>query len=109
MSDGSFVVVLCTMPADVSAAEAMARRLVEKRLAACVNLIPQVRSIYRWNDDVETADECQLLIKTKKSGIDALEAFLAKNHPFDVPEVVILQATASSAYGAWVQASVSSD
>jgi periplasmic divalent cation tolerance protein len=100
-------VVLSTCP-DAQAAETVARALVDERLAACVNLVPGVRSIYRWHDAVEVADEILLVIKTTAPNVDALTARIAQLHPYEVPEVIALEATdVSDAYLAWLEGSVS--
>ena len=83
------VLVLTTYPADGDA-EQLAATLVEERLAACVNILPTMRSIYRWQGKVEKADERQLLIKTSLGRIRALEKRVKELHPYDVPEFVAL-------------------
>ncbi|MEM9194674.1 MAG: divalent-cation tolerance protein CutA, partial [Myxococcota bacterium] len=81
------VVVLCTAPnAEVGAD--LAKGLVERRLAACVNVISGVRSFYRWEGKVAVDDEVQLVIKTTESRAEAIEAYLQSAHPYDVPEVL---------------------
>jgi periplasmic divalent cation tolerance protein len=95
------VIVLTTLGAD-SDASALARTLVDERLAACVNVLPAMTSVYRWKGSVETDREQQLLIKTTRSGVAALEARLRELHPYDLPELIVLDATASAAYAAWV-------
>ena len=79
------VLVLTTFPADGDA-EKLAATLVEERLAACVNILPPMRSIYRWQGKVERADERQLLIKTGLGRLRALEKRVRELHPYDVPE-----------------------
>ena len=81
------VLVLTTFPADGDA-EKLAATLVEERLAACVNILPPMRSIYRWQGKVERADERQLLIKTGLGRVRALEKRVKELHPYDVPEVL---------------------
>jgi periplasmic divalent cation tolerance protein len=99
-------VVLSTCP-DAGTAEAVARALVDERLAACVNLVPGVRSIYRWQDAVEQADEVLLVIKTTEAKVDALTARIAQLHPYEVPEVIAFAAEGvSDAYLAWLLGSV---
>ena len=97
-----FVVVLTTFPGDRDV-EQFAKTLVEERLAACVNVLPNVRSIYRWKDQVETADEYQLLIKTWKSNTREIEVRLKTLHPYDVPEFVVIPIIEGSQdYLAWI-------
>ena len=99
-------VVLSTCP-DAGTAEAVARALIDERLAACVNLVPGVRSIYRWQDEVEQADEILMVIKTTAGKVDALTARVAQLHPYEVPEVIALEAEGvSDAYLAWLEGSV---
>jgi periplasmic divalent cation tolerance protein len=97
-------VVLTTVAASYDAA-ALARALVEQRLAACVNIVAEVRSIYRWNDGIDDEREQLLLIKTTEERVDALREALLARHPYDVPEFVVLSAEAQGAYGAWLQES----
>lgn len=82
------VVVLCTAPAN--GADALARQLVEERLCACVNVVPGVRSVFRWQGAVDTADECLLIAKTTAPLAAALRARIAQLHPYEVPEVLEL-------------------
>ena len=97
-----FVVVLVTLPADKNA-EAFATVLVEERLAACVNVLPAMRSIYRWQGAIETADERQLLIKTSANCLSKLELRVGELHPYDVPEFVVLPiVSGSSGYLSWI-------
>jgi periplasmic divalent cation tolerance protein len=99
----SVIAVLCTAP-DVEVAERLARGVVEARLAACVNILPQVRSIYRWEGRVQDDAELLLVIKTRREHFDDLEAWLKQHHPYDVPEVLGLPASAvSAAYLAWLE------
>lgn len=82
------IVVLSTMPP--AAAEAIAETLVGERLAACVNLVGPVRSIYRWQGEVQKEAEQLAVIKTTAARRDALIARLAELHPYDVPEILVL-------------------
>ena len=84
-------------------AERLAHVLVDDGLAACVNLVPGVQSIYRWRGAVESADEVLLLIKTTAARLDAVEAALREAHSYEVPEFLVLTAeSASQAYLAWL-------
>jgi periplasmic divalent cation tolerance protein len=104
-----FVIVLTTLPADGDA-ETLASQLVEERLAACVNILPAMRSVYRWKNAVERADERQLVIKTTRSRLTALESRLRELHPYDVPEFVVLAIdSGSDNYLSWVSDSTSDD
>ena len=94
-------VVLCTCPPD--AADVLARGLVEQRLAACVNVLPKIRSVYRWNDAVTADEESLLVIKTRAASFDGLRAWLREHHPYELPEVIALPVTAGAPdYLAWV-------
>ena len=92
---------LTTCP-DEPSAESLARALVERRLAACVNIVPGVRSFYRWEGEIHDDGELLLLIKTAAS-VDALRAAIDELHPYDVPELAALEiADGSPAYLRWV-------
>ena len=96
-----FVIVLTTLPAEGDA-EVFASQLVEERLAACVNILPPMRSVYRWKGSVERGDERQLVIKTTGPQITALEARIRALHPYDLPEFVVIPIQGSAAYLAWL-------
>jgi periplasmic divalent cation tolerance protein len=101
MSD--VVVVLSTVPDDESA-EKIARTLVDERLAACVNVLPPMTSIYRWKGNVERDIERQMVMKTTRAKVDALRERLAQLHSYELPEFVVLAVDAGSdGYLAWVQ------
>jgi periplasmic divalent cation tolerance protein len=82
-------IVLSTTDSAESA-QRIGQALVERRLAACVNLIPNLTSIYRWQGAVETASEVLLLIKTSSESLSQLEAALRELHSYEVPEFVVL-------------------
>ncbi len=107
MSSTDALVILCTAPnSDIGAM--LARGLVEKQLAACVNLIAGVRSFYRWKGQVEDDGEVQLVVKTRASRFDDVRAWIEENHPYDTPEILALPVTAGSdAYLAWIGDEVS--
>lgn len=84
---GDVVVVLVTCP-DEETAGRVARTLVEERLAACVNVTAEVRSIYRWRGGVEEARERLLMIKARADRLDDLTARIVELHPYEVPEVL---------------------
>jgi periplasmic divalent cation tolerance protein len=99
---GDVVVVLTTVPAG-SKGEEIAQALVEERLAACVNVLAPMTSIYRWRGAVERDTEQQLIIKTNRNRVPALQARLAALHPYELPELVVLAvADGSAAYFEWV-------
>jgi len=74
--------------ADAEEASSIGRQMVEERLAACVNILPAIRSIYRWEGAVETADEVAAIFKTSDRQVDALITRIAGLHSYDVPCVV---------------------
>ena len=95
-------VVLCTVPS-THVAEQIARALLEEQLVACVNVVPGVRSLYRWQGQVEEAQEHLLVMKTGAARYPALEARIRALHPYEVCEVIALDVVAGSApYLAWV-------
>jgi len=97
-----FVVAMTTVPGDFDAA-GMARTLVERGLAACVNVIPGTTSVYRWDGGIQTEAEQQLLVKTTADKIGALDDAIGALSPYDVPEFVVLPIVAGSAkYLAWL-------
>ncbi len=98
------IVVLVTTPTPERAAE-IARALVEERLAACGNVVPGVRSIYRWEGKVQEDAEALLVLKTTRGRFEALRERVLSLHPYDVPEVIALPVEAGSApYLAWIAA-----
>ena len=85
----------------------LATQLVEKRLAACVNVIPQIQSVYRWQGKIENGGEKLLLIKTVDARLEELKKALFASHPYEVPEFVVLQPVElSDAYKAWLFSNV---
>jgi periplasmic divalent cation tolerance protein len=106
MPEAQFVMVLTTIPA-AGDADSFARTLVEEHLAACVNVLPAMKSTYRWKGAVETADERQVIIKTKAASVAALSKRLVELHPYDVPEFLVIDIEAGSpAYLSWLAESV---
>lgn len=99
------VVVLITVP-DEAAARKVALPLVEEGLAACVNVVPGVRSIYRWEGKTCDEPELLLVVKTRRACFEALERRVRELHPYSVPEVIALPIMEGSApYLDWVAAS----
>lgn len=95
--------ILTTVPA--GRARDIARLLVEERLAACVAQMPGVRSIYRWKGAIEESEEVQLVAKSSDDAAHRAVARIAELHPYDVPEILVLEPTsAHAAYAAWVDA-----
>jgi periplasmic divalent cation tolerance protein len=97
-----YVVVLSTLPPDKEPVR-IGRTLVEERLAACVNVLPVMTSIYRWNEEIEQDPEHQVIIKTTRARLPALRERLQALHPYDVPEFIVLPIIAGSdAYLKWI-------
>ena len=102
----SVSIVLTTIGTD-SDARALAKALVEERLAACVSILPNVMSTYRWKGTVGEDSEQQLVIKTSPKRLAALEARLRQLHPYELPEFLVIHASGGSeAYLDWVRDSV---
>ena len=89
MAPASTFVVLVTAPIG-RASRTLADEMVRRRVAACVNIVPRVRSVYRWNGKVETAPECLLVMKTRRGRVKALIQAVRALHPYKIPEVLAL-------------------
>ena len=104
MTDARIALTTCPNRVD---AEALAGALVEERLAACVNLVPGVHSVYRWEGKVETADEVLLVIKTTADRLGTLTLRITELHAYEVPEVLSFAVEdGASRYLEWLAASV---
>ena len=100
------VLVLTTVNTDFDA-RALAHALVEARLAACVNIVERIHSVYRWEDRVADDAEQLLVIKTNDARVTELREELLRRHPYEVPEFVVIPiAEISEAYGAWLGSAV---
>ncbi|MGA1996658.1 MAG: divalent-cation tolerance protein CutA [Bryobacteraceae bacterium] len=100
------IVVFCTCPSQEEAGS-LARRLVERRLAACVTILAAARSYYRWQGAIESSEECLLLIKTSRGQFDVLRREIESAHSYQVPEVLALPVIAGSPnYLEWLAASL---
>jgi len=100
------LLVFATFP-DIDTARKIGAQLVEKQLAACVNLVPQIESIYRWKGSIETSAEILALIKTTADTYAALESRLRELHPYEVPEIIAVDLQVGlPAYLGWVRESV---
>lgn len=98
-------VLLCTAPP--GEAQDLAHRLVGSGLAACVNVVPGLRSVYRWEGRVHDEPESLLLVKTSAAALPALVALLGEQHPYEVPEALVLAPEqGDGAYLAWLAAAV---
>ncbi len=105
---GRGVILALSTAGSAKEAERIGRALVERKLAACVNVVPGVRSIYRWQGEVCAGEESLLVIKTTAQRWEALSSALRELHSYDVPELVRLELDGGAAdYLEWVVASVS--
>lgn len=96
------LIVLTTTP-DIAAAEGLAEKIVASKLAACVQILPQMTSIYVWDGAVQRESEHLLLIKTLDEKYDELAAFISTNHSYMVPEIVAIDAErVSQPYSDWL-------
>jgi periplasmic divalent cation tolerance protein len=95
-------VVYISIPRDE--AEKMAHALVERRLAACVNIVPRIHSIFWWDDAIQSDEESLLIVKTTKGKFAELTAYVVENHPYELPEVIALPLVAAfPEYVEWVK------
>jgi periplasmic divalent cation tolerance protein len=102
------LVVLCTCP-DRDSAVDLAQTAVNQRLAACVNIVPGIASVYRWQEKIETDEELLLLIKTRSDIYPALEQTIRSRHPYEVPEIIALPIERGlGAYLGWMDDSLGS-
>ncbi len=102
MERQEFQIVLTTCP-DAEIAETIARSLVADGLAACVNILAPVRSIYTWKGKVETAEEYLLLVKSQRAQYGAIEQRILTLHPYELPEIVAVPiASGLTEYLAWL-------
>lgn len=101
--DLDVLVVTTTVGTDADARR-LARGLVEQRLAACVQVDAGVTSIYRWDGKVCEDAECRLTIKTARDTEPALRAWLLEQHPYDLPQYVVVATAVAASYGEWVLA-----
>ena len=107
MSDQPLILVYTTLP-DLGAAEALGRRLVEARLAACVNIYPGMIALYEWNGALERASEAGMIIKTTAPKLEAMLEEARAAHPYETPALLVLGPVAANAdYLAWAHAQTS--
>lgn len=100
------LLVISTVP-DQETAKAVAKALVEERLAACVNIVPNLGSVYRWQGEVVEDNEVMLLIKTRRERYAELETRIRSLHPYNLPEVIALPIQQGSIpYLNWISESV---
>lgn len=100
----AIVWIYTTLPG-LAEAEAMAGRLIRDRLAACVNIVPGVVSVYEWKGQIERSQECGCFVKTTAARRDAAMAAIKNGHPYDTPALLAFEASAASPdFMAWVAA-----
>lgn len=105
MAASSEVLLVLTNLPDRESAEKLARALVERRVAACVNILGEARSVYRWKGEIETATEVPVLIKTPADRYGDLETAIRTQHPYELPEIIAVPLTRGlPAYLDWVRA-----
>ena len=101
-----YAVVFCTAGSEVEAA-GIARALVDRRLAACVNVLPGVNSTYRWQGVVRTDAEWLLIVKTSRDRFEEVRVAIRELHSYEIPEIVMLDIEdGDAAYLAWIDASL---
>jgi periplasmic divalent cation tolerance protein len=104
MTDKILVMSTC---GSAEEAQRIARELVAQRAAACVNIVAPVRSIYRWKDQIEEAEEWLLIVKTSRSSFDRLRTILEAAHSYELPEALAIPVIAGSPnYLAWIEGEV---
>lgn len=102
----SIIISLVTCPSQ-EIGSAIAKRLVDQELAACVQILPPMRSVYRWKGEVCIDEEVLLVIKTTGNLKDEVRKTIEENHPYEVPEFVVIEASdVSEKYGAWLRSNV---
>jgi len=100
------IVIFCTTP-DMDCAKKIAHFLVEKKLAACCNILPEIKSVYSWEGQLKQDDELLIVIKTNLNNFNDIEDGIKKLHPYDVPEIISIDITAgSNEYLSWISENV---
>lgn len=87
-----YQIILTTCP-DQSYAEDLARQLIQAELAACVNIVPGLTSIYKWDGEIKTGTEVQLIIKTRSTNYPQIEQYITSLHPYELPEIISVPIT----------------
>jgi periplasmic divalent cation tolerance protein len=107
MKSSNILLVFITVPS-LKKGNELAKKLLAKKLAACVNLIPKVESFYWWKGEIEMSEEVLLIVKTMKQKWKKLESFIRANHPYNVPEILGIESLNSSIpYAQWIRESLS--
>lgn len=91
----NFTILLCNIP-NIENAKLIAYNLIKEKLAACVNIIPNVISVYEWKDRIEEENEVTILIKSQSSLLDEVELNILKSHPYEIPEIIQLDVSSSN-------------
>ena len=103
------VIVLTTYP-DATTANEAAHTLIDRRLAACVNILPEMTSIYCWEGSIESGKEQQLMIKTRRSLFSEVRDYILKSHPYELPEILCIPVlTGSDDYLNWIETTTYAD
>jgi periplasmic divalent cation tolerance protein len=103
------MLVVLTTVGSAGEGESLARSIVESKLAACVQILPKMTSVYSWEGKVQTEPEHLLLIKTLVEKFDELSEFILENHSYEVPEIVAIPAEkVSASYMSWIEREISS-
>lgn len=101
-----FLIILCTCP-NKDSATAVANTLVSKRLAACVNILPGLTSVYHWQGNIESSEECLLIIKSTQKVYPEIESAIRQTHPYELPEIVAVPIEKGlEDYLAWIEQNV---
>lgn len=95
---GTDLAILYTTIDSLEKAEGLARQAIEARLAACINILPGMRSIYRWNGAVEASEENSMIFKTSANMLPMLERWLLQHHPYDTPAILKWSAASSEPF-----------
>ena len=102
-----YQIALCTCP-DEETAEMVANHLVDEQLATCVNILPGMRSVYRWQGEVESNNEVMLVIKTMGHVFEQLEEVILRHHPYELPEIVTVPiSNGEKHYLSWISSGIS--
>ena len=99
---GDYIIVLSTVP-DKETGEKIANKLVEQKIAACVNIVPEIISTFLWKGNVDKITEALLIIKTRKDLYGEVERIIKENHPYEIPEVLAIEITSGyTKYFEWM-------
>jgi periplasmic divalent cation tolerance protein len=103
----NIIAVLYTTIGTEQDAEKIAELAIFHKMAACVNIIPNGRSVYFWENKIEKNTECYMIFKTTVDQIDALEQFIIQNHPYDTPAILKFESEASESFASYISKSIS--